>query len=169
MRLAPFTAKQSRLYLPQKNRDIAKDRWVQQQQTKTHQSINDAPFPRMIDFWFASIVVAAGDELPLPKKVGGVHFVTVGPNKSDVQRFPDFWAQALTLLAVKTWGYDNPACTEPTEVIALGNLFAEVGSSPLLDALEQSSDMASARLYVLADIFTDKAAVILDRYKKNAF
>ena len=169
MRVNPFTAQSCRLFLPEKARDKAKARWVSQQQTKTHQSIDDAPFPRMIDFWFASIVTAAHQELQIPLEPSGVHFVTVGPNKNDVQRFPDFWEQTLTLLAVKTVGYDNPDCMKPTEVLKLGNRFADVGSVALLGALEESADMASARLYVLADLFTEMANSALERFHGVTF
>ena len=169
MRVNPFTAQSSRLYLPEKVKEQAKDRWVRQQQVKAHQSIDEAPFPRMIDFWFASIVMAAHRELPIPLEPSGAHFVTVGPNKQDVQRFPDFWEQTLTLLAVKTLGYDDPDCVKPTEVLKLANRFADVGSVALLSALEESADMASARLYVLADLFTEMATATLERFQGVAF
>lgn len=157
MRIRSFTAHQHRLLLPDDVRDEAKENWVSTQQSRRHQSIDSAPFPRIVDFWFMAAVFAAHRDLPIPSTPSGHMFVTLGPNKNDLANFPDYWAKALTLLAVRAYGYDDPRCVEPDEVIQFGNLLAESGGRPLLDELSARSDMASARLYVLADVLLEES------------
>jgi hypothetical protein len=157
MRLVSFTDTQHRLFLPAEIRDAAKERWVTQQQAQKRRSIDDAPFPRMVDFWFMSIGLAVHRDLAPVEKISGVMFVQIGPNKQDLQKFPEFWTRTLTLLAVNEWGYDDPRCIDPARVIDLANRYAEVGSPVLLGALEsQMDDMSSARLYVLSDVLIEE-------------
>jgi hypothetical protein len=170
MRLPSFTESQHRLLLPEKTRDAAKERWVTQQQTQKRRSIDDAPFPRMVDFWFMSVAFAAHEDLEIPEKASGVMFVQLGPNKQDLQRFPDYWARLLTLLAVQEWGYDDPNCTVPAKIIDLANRFAEVGSPLLLSKLENEiDDLSSARLNVLSDVLIEETEETRKSLGKTVF
>lgn len=146
-----FTGSQHRLFLP----DWVKDRvapWIQTQSTTTYRTADQAPFRRMIDFWFTAIAWAVCHEVDPVDETTGRFFVNIGPNPNDIRIFEEWRADLLTILAVRDFGVDSPDVSDPRKVIDLANRYAEAGGPLLLDRLEQSADLALPRLYVVADI-----------------
>jgi hypothetical protein len=168
MKVKSFTAEQHKLYLPKVTKEQAQISWVAQQQISTHKRINDAPFPRMIDFWFTSIGYAVSHEIDPVEKLTGDFFVAIGPNKQDVQRFPEYWQFLLTMLAIDSWGYEDDRCISPSEVIALANRYAESGSALLLDELQRGVNMGSERLVLLGNLLSQRFSDLRDMMKDKA-
>lgn len=148
-----FTGSQHRLLLP----DNIKDRvapWIQTQPTTAYRSADQAPFRRMIDFWFTAIAWAVSYGVEPATETTGRFFVNLGPNPNDIRNFEEWRADLLTILAVRDFGVDSPDVLETRKVIDLANRYAEAGAPLLLDRLEESADLALPKLYVVAEILT---------------
>ena len=94
--------------------DAAKERalrWVQSQAATTHRSPSDAPFKRLIDFWFAAIAWAVAHNIRPVEQCTGDKFVSIGPTPSDV-RIQQWKTDMLTLLALHEYGHED-APAEP--------------------------------------------------------
>jgi hypothetical protein len=146
-----FTGSQHRLLLP----DRVKDRvtpWIQTQPTTAYRTADQAPFRRMIDFWFTAIAWAVSHEAEPAEQATGRFFVNLGPNPNDIRNFEEWRADLLTILAVRDFGEDSPDVSDTRKIIDLANRYAEAGAPLLLDRLEQGADLALPRLYVVADI-----------------
>lgn len=170
MLIPSLVTKQHKLHLPDEIRDIARDKWVSQQAAKAHQSTDDAPFDRIVDFWFTSALYAAGQDLePAEKPSSKTSFISLGPNANDIKKIPAWWPALLLLIAVNRWGYDDARCQEPSELVKLANCYADVGSRILIRNLEERTDMGSARLYVLANFLTDTLEGINTTFKGVSF
>lgn len=149
-----FTGSQHRLLLP----DNIKDRvapWIQTQPTTAYRSADQAPFRRMIDFWFTAIAWAVSYGIEPAAETTGRFFVNLGPNPNDIRNFEEWRADLLTILAVRDFGVDSPDALDTRKVIDLANRYAEAGAPLLLDRLEGSADLALPKLYVVAEILTE--------------
>jgi hypothetical protein len=148
-----FTGSQHRLLLP----DDVKDRaapWIQTQPTSAYRTADQAPFRRMIDFWFTAIAWAVFDGTKPVDAASGRLFVNLGPNPNDIRHFEEWRADLLTVLAVRDFGVESSDLQDTRKVIDLANRYAEAGAPLLLDRLEQSADLALPRLYVVADLLS---------------
>lgn len=161
MPILTFTGSQHRLLLP----DGVKDRvapWIQTQATTSYRTADQAPFRRMIDFWFASIAWAVCSGLTPIEQASGKFFVSLGPNPNDIRNFEEWRADLIVVLGVREFGPKSADIADTRRLIDLANRYAEAGASSLLDRLEQSADLALPRLYVVADVLerrvTDAAA-----------
>src|SRR5262245_44839454 len=106
-------------------------RWVQTQTTMAHRTPQDAPFRRLIDFWFAAIAWAIQNGLSPVTKVQGTKFVSIGPKPQDVRLQP--WRlDLLVLLGVRDFGHEDARAQSPQEIIDLANRYAEAGAGSLL-------------------------------------
>jgi len=148
-----FTGSQHRLLLPDKIKDRAAP-WIQTQPTTAYRTADQAPFRRMIDFWFTAIAWAVRHNVQPVDQVTGRFFVNLGPNPNDIRNLEEWRADLLAILAVRDFGVDSPDVTDTRKVIALANGYAEAGAPLLLDFLEQSTDLALPRLYLVADIMS---------------
>jgi len=161
-----FTGSQHRLLLPEEVKDRVAP-WIQTQPTTAYRTADQAPFRRMIDFWFSSIAWAVSQEAAPVEEATGRFFVNLGPNPNDIRSFEEWRADLLTILAVRDFGVDSADVSDTRKVIDLANRYAEAGAPLLLDRLEQSADLALPRLYVVADILgelvTETAAQRSDR------
>jgi hypothetical protein len=156
MSMITFTGSQHRLLLP----DAVKDRvapWIQTQPTTAYRSADQAPFRRMIDFWFTAIAWAVYEGVEPAIETTGRYFVNLGPNPNDIRNFEEWRGDLLIVLAVREFGVDSSEIADARKVIDLANRYAEVGAPLLLERLEQSTDLALPKLYVVADIFGDIA------------
>jgi hypothetical protein len=163
-----FTGSQHRLLLP----DTVKDRvapWIQTQSTTSYRTADQAPFRRMVDFWFASIAWAVYSGLEPAAETTGRFFVNLGPNTNDIRNFEEWRADLITILAVRDFGVDSPDLADTKKIIDLANRYAEVGAPVLLDHLEQSSDLALPRLYVVADILAGLVTETRERSSDRSF
>ena len=149
-----FTGSQHRLLLPEVIRARVAP-WIQTQPTTAYRSADQAPFRRMLDFWFAAIAWAVYQGVEPAKETTGGHFVNLGPNPNDIRNFEEWRADLLTILAVREFGANSPDVADTRKVIDLANRYAEAGAPLLLERLEQSTDLALPRLYVVADILAD--------------
>jgi hypothetical protein len=149
-----FTGFQHRLLLPDDIKDRATP-WIQVQATTAYRNADQAPFRRMIDFWFFSISWAIKHEVPPVERSTGRLFVNLGPNPNDIRNFEEWRADLLAILAVRDYGVESPDMVDTRKVIDLANRYAEAGAPLLLDALEQGTDLALPRLYLVADILSD--------------
>jgi hypothetical protein len=163
-----FTGSQHRLLLPDGIKDRATP-WIQTQPTTAYRSADQAPFRRMIDFWFTSIAWAIHQGIEPASEASGRHFVNLGPNPNDIRNFEEWRADLLTILAVREFGVDSPDIADTRKIIDLANRYAEAGAPVLLDRLEQSTDLALPRLYVVADILGDIATKTAERESDSSF
>jgi hypothetical protein len=145
-----FTGSQHRLLLPEKIKDRAMP-WIQTQATTTYRNADQAPFRRMIDFWFAAIAWAVRHGIGPVNEPTGRMFVNLGPNPNDIRHLEEWRADLLAILAVRDFGVDSPDVTDTRKVIGLANGYAEAGAPLLLETLEQGTDLALPRLYLVAD------------------
>jgi len=146
-----FTGSQHRLLLPEDIKDRATP-WIQTQPTTAYRTADQAPFRRMIDFWFTAIAWAVSHEVEPVEETTGRFFVALGPNPNDIRNFEEWRADLLTILAVRVFGVNSPDVSDTRKIIDLANRYAEAGAPLLLDRLEESADLALPRLYVVADI-----------------
>lgn len=161
-----FTGSQHRLLLPDEIKDRAAS-WIQVQATTRYRSTDQAPFRRMVDFWFTAIAWAVRHEVqPVDHATGGF-FVSLGPNPNDIRNFEEWRADLLAILAVRDFGRESPDVLNTRKVINLANRYAEAGAPLLLERLEQSIDLALPRLYlvgeILSELVTEGAAQRSDR------
>lgn len=98
-------------------------------------SIDESPFPRMIDFWFLALCVAAREKLKprnfgkdkTKKIIGGSIFGN------------DPWrVHVLMLIAIGTTG-DTQIVSEPIRMIAVANELAIAGLPRVIDMLNDGS------------------------------
>ncbi|MFE6173702.1 hypothetical protein [Streptomyces sp. NPDC056464] len=151
MPILTFTGSQHRLLLPDEIKERATP-WIQRQATNAYRTADQAPFRRMIDFWFMAIAWAVRHEAqPVEKATGGL-FVNLGPNPNDVRNFDEWRADLLVILAVRDFGSDSPDVANARKVIDLANRYAEAGAPLLLERLERSMDLSLPRLYQIADL-----------------
>lgn len=148
-----FTGSQHRLLLPDQIKDRAMP-WIQTQATRTYRTADQAPFRRMVDFWFASIEWAVRHGISPVREPTGKLFVNLGPNPNDIRHLEEWRADLLAILAVRELGADSPDVSDTRKIIALANAYAEAGAPLLLDALEQGTDLALPRLYLVAEILS---------------
>lgn len=130
-------------------------RWVQAQATMTHRTPQDAPFRRLIDFWFAAIAWAVRLDIRPVAKAQGDKFVSIGPTPQDV-RIQQWKLDLLVLLAIREFGHESSQVQEPAEIIDLANRFAEAGAERLLAELDSAQEFAVPMLYRVSDLFTDQ-------------
>jgi hypothetical protein len=157
MPILTFTGSQHRLLLPDeiKNRAV---NWIQVQATNTYRTADQAPFRRMIDFWFMAIAWTVRHGVPPVERASGKPFVSLGPNPQDIKNFEEWRADLLTILAVRDFGTDSPDVSDTRKVIDLANRYAESGAPLLIDRLEQSMGLALPRLYTVAEILSEMVA-----------
>lgn len=148
-----FTGSQHRLVLPDEVKDRAAP-WIQVQTTTSYRNADQAPFRRMIDFWFTAIAWAVRHGIPPAERASGRLFVNLGPNLNDIRNFEEWRADLLAVLAARDFGPDSPDVRDTRKVIDLANRYAEAGAPALLDALEPQTDLALPRLYVVAELFS---------------
>jgi hypothetical protein len=163
-----FTGSQHRLLLP----DWVKDRiapWIQTQTTTSYRTADQAPFRRMIDFWFTAIAWAVYNGTNPVAEATGRFFVNLGPNTNDIRNFEEWRSDLLAILAVRDFGVDSPDVSDTRKIIDLANRYAEAGAPLLLDRLEQSADLALPRLYVVADILAQLVAETAARSSDRSF
>jgi hypothetical protein len=146
-----FTGSQHRLLLPDGIRDRIAP-WIQVQATTRYRTADQAPFRRMIDFWFTAIAWAVRHGIQPVEQTTGRSFVSLGPNPNDIRNFEEWRADLLAILAVRDFGMDSPDVSNTRKVIDLANRYAEAGAPLLLERLEQSVDLALPRLYLVADL-----------------
>ena len=161
-----YTGSQHRLLLPDEIKDRAV-RWIQTQTTTAYRNADQAPFRRMIDFWFTAIAWAVHHGVPPVEQATGRFFVSLGPNPNDIRNFEEWRADLLAVLAVRDYGADSPDTRDTRKVIDLANRYAEAGAPLLLDRLEEDTDLALPRLYLVAELLsllvTESAAERSDR------
>lgn len=151
MPILTFTGSQHRLLLPDEVKERATP-WIQRQATNTYRTADQAPFRRMIDFWFTAITWAVRHEVqPVAKATGGL-FVNLGPNPNDVRNFDEWRADLLVILAVHQFGPDSSDVSDTRKVIDLANRYAEAGAPLLLERFERGMDLSLPRLYQVADL-----------------
>jgi hypothetical protein len=163
-----FTGSQHRLLLPDSIKDRAAP-WVQTQTTHAYRSADQAPFRRMLDFWFMAIAWSSLEgSSPAPEATGKM-FVNLGPNPNDIRNLDEWRADLLTIIALREFGVDSTELQDTHKVIDLANRYAEVGAPLLLDKLEQSTDLALPRLYVVADILAEVMGAITRLHSEWSF
>lgn len=168
MPVLTFTGSQHRLLLPETIKDRVAP-WIQTQPTTSYRSADQAPFRRMIDFWFTAIAWAVCLGVSPVDEASGRFFVNLGPNPSDIRNFEEWRADLLAILAVRDFGADSPDVGDTRRVIDLANRYAEAGAALLLDRLEQSADLALPRLYVVADILSGIVNEAAGRASERSF
>ncbi len=150
-----FTGSQHRLLLPEDIKDRVAP-WIQTQTTTAYRSADQAPFRRMVDFWFTAIAWAVAYGIEPVQEITGRLFVNLGPNPNDIRNFEEWRAELLTILAVSKFGVDSPEIQDTRKIIDLANRYAEAGAPLLLDALEERADLALPKLYVVADMLAQR-------------
>jgi len=159
MAVPSLRASQHNLKLPDDIKETAL-RWVQTQSATAHRKPTDAPFRRLIDFWFAAIAWAVHTGLkPAPSSTGG-KFVSIGPKTQDVN-IEDWKCNLLTVLAVRTFGHEDARAQDPAAIVDLANRYAESGAPALVMKLESVQELAIPMLYRVADLFTDEVDMVL--------
>lgn len=154
MSLLSLASSQRPIKLPSETKERAL-RWVQTQPTASHRGPADAPFRRMIDFWFAAIAWAVRNGISPVGEAAGPKFVSIGPTPQDV-RLQDWKAELLFALAVKEFGYKEPKAQDAAAIVDLANRYAEAGAGPLLARLESGEEFAVPLLYRVTDLLTDE-------------
>ena len=158
MSIQPLTAAQHSIMLPESIREKAL-RWVQTQAAASHRKPTDAPFRRLIDFWFASIAWAVHKNVKPVKECSGTKFVSIGPKSNDVT-LEDWRCDLLTILAVCEFGHDDEQVQDLRSVVDLANRYAEAGAPGLVEALEGMEEFAVPMLYRVIDLFLQETATI---------
>jgi hypothetical protein len=148
-----YTGSQHRLLLPDEIKNRAAP-WIQTQATTAYRNADQAPFRRMIDFWFTGLAWAVRHGVPPVEQTTGRFFVSLGPNPNDIRNLEEWRADLLTVLAVRDFGADSPDTRDTRKVIDLANRYAEAGAPLLLDRLEEDTDLALPRLYLVAELLS---------------
>jgi hypothetical protein len=159
MAVPSLRASQHNLKLPDDIKEKAL-RWVQTQSATAHRKPSDAPFRRLIDFWFASIAWAVHTGLEPVTTSTGSKFVSIGPKSQDVN-IEDWKCNLLMVLAVQSFGHEDPRAQEASGIIDLANRFAEAGAAALVTKLESVEELATPMLYRVTDLFTDEVEKVL--------
>lgn len=154
MAVPSLRASQHNLKLPDDIKEKAL-RWVQTQSAMAHRKPSDAPFRRLIDFWFAAIAWAVHTGLePVGTATGG-KFVSIGPKSQDVN-IEDWKCSLLTVVAVESFGHEDARAQEPAAIVDLANRYAEAGAPALVAKLESVEELATPMLYRVTDLLTDE-------------
>jgi len=164
MAIPSLRATQQPIKLPDEIKEKAL-RWVQTQAATAHRKPTDAPFQRLIDFWFAAIAWAIHTGLRPVDTVSGSKFVSIGPTSKDVN-IEDWKCDLLRILALNEFGHEDSRAREATAVIDLGNRYAEAGATALIAKLESVQELTIPMLYRVADLFTDETAKTLETHSK---
>lgn len=159
MAMPSLRAAQHNLKLPDDIKEKAL-RWVQAQAATAHRKPSDAPFRRLIDFWFAAIAWAVHTGLEPVSAATGGKFVSIGPKSQDVS-IEDWKCNLLLVLAVKAFGHEDPRAQDPSAVVDLANRYAEAGAAALVTKLESVEELATPMLYRVTDLFTDEVEAVL--------
>lgn len=149
-----FVEKQTKLFLP-KQQESRIDNYVQTRAGSKERDVSVRPFERKIDIWFAAIAWAAHKGLEPAKRSGSSSFVSLGPNRQDIQRFEPYRGELLVALAVRHFGTESKDSQDITKVIGLANQYAQAGIGPLLDALDEQADLYSPPLHTAVDFFVE--------------
>lgn len=153
-----LAARQHDLRLPKQIKDKALASLVASQPNARHRSIEEAPFRRMYEFWFAAVLWAEHHELEAASGSKLEKFISVGPTPSDAK--PETWMlELLLLIAVRHLEPDVNTLPEPADVFRLANELAAAGAPLLIDELERGADLMEPRLYTTAELFREAAGV----------
>jgi hypothetical protein len=163
-----FTGSQHRLLLPDEIRERVTP-WIQVQTTARYRTADQAPFRRLIDFWFTAIAWAVRYGVQPVDRPTGRSFVSIGPNPNDIRNFEEWRADLLAILAVRDFGTESPDVLDTKKVIDLANRYAEAGASLLLDRLDQRVELALPRLYLVADVLAGLVAEGMEQYSDRTF
>lgn len=138
------------LYGPVDQREVY-DRYCQ---THGRALIDQSPFPRMVDFWFAGLAVAARKGLK-PIDLGKDPFKFIDGSIFD----RDSWrVQAVMLIAIAVEG-NVDIVGEPRKIIALANGLAAAGIPHVVDMLRDGDQDPIWNLsQALDDLLSKKAA-----------
>lgn len=140
--------------------------WVQTQAVTAHRKPSDAPFRRLIDFWFASIAWAIHSGLAPAKSSSGTKFVSIGPKAQDVN-IEDWKCELLIVLAIREFGHEDPRTQIAAEIVDLANRYAEAGAPALVAKLESVQELAIPMLYRVTDLFTDEVEKTLAQHPQS--
>ena len=158
MELAFLTVQQHDLRLSKAVKEQALSSLVSSQPNSSHRPSEEAPFRRMYDFWFASILWAEHFDLPPLEGAKTEKFVAVGSTSADAKL--DAWMlELLLLIAVRRLRPDVNTLPEANDVFRLANELAAAGAPRLLAELESHSDLMEPRLYTTVELFRNAAGV----------
>jgi hypothetical protein len=153
-----LTARQHDLKLPKQIKDKALASLVSSQPNASHRSIEEAPFRRMYDFWFASVLWAEHADMEPISGSKTEKFIAAGPTPADAKL--DSWMlELLLLIAVRRLEPDVNTLPEPGDVFKLANELAAAGAPRLIDEIERRSDLMEPRLYTTSELFREAAGV----------
>lgn len=118
--------------------------------------IDNFPFARKVDVWFAAICWAVNNGLaPVQHDTTG-GFVSLGPNTQDI-RTSRWQEELLSVAAVDYFGVDEvEKYTDPKEIVDLANGLAASGTGPLLDAIEPFIAMGYPALAGVVMMYSEK-------------
>ena len=151
-----LTARQHDLRLPKAVKDKALASFVSNQPSGPHRPSDDAPFRRMYDFWFASILWAEYKDLSPVNGAATEKFVSAGPTPNDA-KLEDWMLELLLLIAVHRMKFDVNTLPDPTQVFKLANELAAVGAPSLIEALGNCFDLMEPQLYTTVELFREAA------------
>lgn len=153
-----LTARQHDLRLPKQIKDKALATLVSSQPNASHRSIEEAPFRRMYDFWFAAVLWAEQADLEPISGAKTEKFIAVGPTPADAKM--DSWMlELLLLIAVRRLESDVNTLPDSVEVFRLANELAAAGAPRLIDEIERHSDLMEPRLYTAVGLFRESAGI----------
>ena len=154
MDISFLTARQHDLRLPKAVKDKALASFVSNQPIGPQRPSDDAPFRRMYDFWFASILWAEYKDLSPVNGAATEKFVSAGPTTSDA-KLEDWMLELLLLIAVHRMKFDVNTLPDPSQVFKLANELAAVGAPRLIEELERHADIMEPRLYTTVALFRE--------------
>jgi len=160
--------KQHTLRLPVAQKEEALQ-WVQAQPAGKNRRPSEAPFRRLIDFWFSAIAWAVHHGLCPVDQSTGKKFVNIGPNPQDVRNFSPDRVALLQIIAVAEFGYEDHRIKAPNAIVDLGNRLAEAGATPLIAKLREIDDFAEPMLYRLCSVFQAAVSEASEHYKEGTF
>ena len=149
-------ARQHELRLPKSVKDKALVSFVSSQPNGPHRPRENAPFQKMYDFWFASILWAEHHDLEPIIDTKSVKFIAVGPTDADT-RLENWMLELLLLIAVCRLQPDVNTLPDASDVFKLANELAVAGAQPLLDRLQGTDDLMEPSLYTTVELFRETA------------
>jgi hypothetical protein len=153
-----LTARQHDLRLPKQIKEKALASLVSSQPNASHRALEEAPFRRMYDFWFASVLWAEHSDLAPLTGAKTEKFIAVGPTPADAK--PESWMlELLLLIAVRRMEPDVNTLPDASDVFKLANELAAAGAPRLMDEIERCSDLMEPRLYTTAELFREAAGI----------
>lgn len=156
MDISFLTARQHDLRLPKAIKEKAFASFVSNQPNSSHRPSDEAPFRRMYDFWFASILWAEHNNLSPVSGVATEKFVSAGPTPSDA-KLENWMLELLLLIAVHRLQPDINMLPDPNQVFKLANEMAAVGAPRLIEEL-RNAGMMEPLLYTTVALFREAAA-----------